>query len=94
MAKTKKDIGKFQEALSSNTEFLNEDSFEDEILFGSDEKGDQIFSIDRITYRKFKILAAYQKRNTQEVINEALSHYLRLKKLYFEEALHELTKEK
>jgi len=94
MAKNKKDISKFQEALSSNTEFLNEDNFEDEILFGSDVKGDQVISVDRMTYRKFKILATYQKRNTQDVIHEALEHYLRLKKLYLEEAMRELTKDK
>lgn len=94
MAKTRKNIEKFQEALSSNTEFLNEDKFEDEILFGSEIKGDQVVSIDRMTYRKFKILATYQNRNTQEVIHEALNHYLRIKKSYLEEAMHELTKEK
>lgn len=94
MAKNKKNIEKFQEALSSNTEFLNEDSFEDEVLFGSEKKNDLVISVDRMTFRKFKILAAYQNRNTQEVMREALDHYLRLKKLYLEEAMRELTKEK
>ncbi len=88
-----KNIEEFQEALSSNTEFLNEDNLEDEVLFGSEIKGGQVVSIDRMTYRKFKILATYQKRNTQEVIFEALSHYLRLKKMYLESAMIELTNE-
>ena len=94
MVKSKKNIEKFQEALSSNTEFLNEDNFEDEILFGSEKKSDLVISVDRMTFRKFKILATYQERNTQEVMHEALDHYLRIKKLYLEEALRELTKEK
>ena len=94
MAKSKKNIEKFQEALSSNTEFLNEDTFEDEVLFGSEKKSDLVISVDRMTFRKFKILATYQDRNTQEVMHEALNHYLRIKKLYLEEAMRELTKEK
>lgn len=94
MAKNKKNIEKFQEALSSNTEFLNEEKFEDEVLFGSEKKSDLVISIDRMTFRKFKILATHQKRNTHELMQEALDHYLRLKKLYLEEAMRELTKEK
>ena len=81
MTKSKKDIEKFQEALSSNTEFLNEDNFEDEVLFGPEKKSDLVVSVDRMTFRKFKILATYQNRNVQEVMHEALNHYLRLKKL-------------
>ncbi|NOQ26810.1 MAG: hypothetical protein GQ564_15730 [Bacteroidales bacterium] len=94
MAKSKKNIESFQEALSSNTEFLNEDNFEDEVLFGSEKKSDLVISVDRMTFRKFKILATYQERTTQEVMHEALNHYLRIKKLYLEEAMRELTKEK
>ena len=94
MGKSKKNIEKFQEALSSNTEFLNEENFEDEVLFGSEKKSDLVISVDRMTFRKFKILATYQDRNTQEVMHEALNHYLRIKKLYLEEAMRELTKEK
>ena len=93
MAKTKKNIEKFQEALSSNTEFLNEEHFEDEVLFGSEKKSDLVISVDRMTFRKFKILATYQNRNTQELMHEALDHYLRLKKLYLEEAMRNLTKD-
>lgn len=94
MGKNKKNIEKFQEALSSNTEFLNEDKFEDEVLFGSENKSDLVVELDRMTFRKFKILATYQDRDVQDVMNEALNHYLRLKKLYLEEAFRELTKDK
>lgn len=94
MAANKKNIEKFQEALSSNTEFLNEETFEDEVLFGTEKKSDLVISVDRMTFRKFKILATYQNKNTQELMHEALNHYLRLKKLYLEEAMRELTKEK
>lgn len=94
MAKSKKNIEKFQQALSSNTEFLNEENFEDEVLFGSEKKSDLVISVDRLTFRKFKILATYQNKNTQEIMHEALNHYLRLKKLYLEEAMRELTKDK
>ena len=94
MAKTKKDISKFQEALSSNTEFLNEDSLEDEVLFGDEIKGNQVVSIDGLVFKKLKILAMYNKREMHDVIHEALNHYLRLKKLDIEAAMFELTKEK
>ena len=47
-----------------------------------------------MTFRKFKILATYQNKKTQELMHEALNHYLRLKKMYLEEAMRELTKEK
>lgn len=94
MAPSKKDIKKFQEALSSNTEFLNEDNLEDNVLFGSEKKTDLQFDLDKLTYRKFKILASYQNKEPNELIEEALNHYLRLKKLYLEEAMKELTKEK
>jgi hypothetical protein len=94
MGSSKKNIEKFQEALSSNTEFLNEDTLEDNVLFGSVKKSDLEFTIDKLTYKKFKILASHQKRETKDLINEALNHYLRLKKLYLEEAMREMTKEK
>lgn len=68
MAKTKKDISKFQEALSSNTEFLNEDSLEDEVLFGDEIKGNQVVSIDGLVFKKLKILAMYNKREMHDVI--------------------------
>ena len=93
MAKTKKEIQDFKDALSSNTEFLNEDNFEDEVLFGHEKKGDSVVSIDRIAFRKFKILAAHSKRSTTEVIHEALDHYLRVKKMALEQAMLDLTKE-
>ena len=79
MTKSKKNIEKFQQALSSNTEFLNEENFENEVLFGSEKKTDLVISVDRLTFRKFKILATYQNKNTQEIMHEALNHYLRLK---------------
>jgi hypothetical protein len=94
MAQSKKNIEKFQEALSSNTEFLNEDHLEDNVLFGSVKKSDLEFTIDKLTFRKFKILATHQNRNTKDLIDEALNHYLRLKKLYLEEAMRDMTKEK
>ena len=94
MAKTKKDISKFQEALSSNTEFLNEDSLEDEVLFGDEIKGNQVVSIDGLIFKKFKILSMYHKREMHDVLHEALNHYLRLKKIDLEAAMFELTKEK
>jgi len=94
MATNKKNIEKFQEALSSNTEFLNEDNLEDNALFGSEKKSDLEFTLDKLTYRKFKILASYQNKEPKELIEEALNHYLRLKKLYLEEAMKEMTKEK
>ncbi|HAN19725.1 MAG: hypothetical protein A2X13_14205 [Bacteroidetes bacterium GWC2_33_15] len=94
MAKNKKNIENFQQALSSNTEFLNEDKFEDEVLFGSEKTSDFVIPVDRMIFRQFKILAIYQKKDIREIINEALNHYLRLKKMHIEEAMRELTKEK
>lgn len=94
MANNKKDIEKFQAALSSNTEFLNEDKLEDEVLFGSEKTPEFIVPVEKLAFKQFKILAMYQKRDVNDVIQEALNHYLRLKKMYIEEAIKELTKEK
>ena len=94
MASKKKDISKFQEALSSNTEFLNEDNLEDEVLFGTEIKGNQVISIDGLIYKKYKILSIYKKQEMQEILHDALNHYLRLKKLDLEAAMYELTKDK
>jgi hypothetical protein len=49
--------------------------------------------IDAKIMRKVKILAAYQKTTPGDLINLALDHYLRLKAMQLEEAMHKLTTE-
>jgi hypothetical protein len=49
--------------------------------------------IDAKIMKKMKILAAYQKTTPGELINLALDHYLRLKAMQLEEAMHKLTTE-
>ncbi|MFN8205786.1 MAG: hypothetical protein U0T82_00055 [Bacteroidales bacterium] len=49
--------------------------------------------IDAKIMKKMRILAAYQKTTPGELINLALDHYLRLKAMQLEEAMHKLTTE-
>jgi hypothetical protein len=49
--------------------------------------------IDPKIMKRMKILAAYQKTTPGELINSALDHYLKLKAMQLEEAMHKLTTE-
>ncbi len=84
MAKKKIKLSEIKEALLSNTSFIkNEEAPVEEKMV----MPENAVEIDMSTLRKIKLLANYYKKDTSELINEAIVHYLRLKRLDIEEAL-------
>jgi len=88
MAKIKKKITDFKQALLKNTKFIGK---ENEISSNLDEAVDtssnnQVIRIDNDIAEQFKILAKFENISFKEQINKALNHYLRLKKNKIEEA--------
>ncbi len=81
MDRRKKKLSEIRDALFSNTSFIN-DKKETKV-----ELSDNFVEIDKQTLAKLKLLANYQEKNYKELIDEALSHYLRIKKLDIDEAL-------
>ncbi|MEN8119465.1 MAG: hypothetical protein ABFS35_03925 [Bacteroidota bacterium] len=85
MAKRKRKISEIKNALLSNTSFIN----------NTDKKPEEIVEVvaknavelDKQTLAKIKLLANYYGKDYTDLINEALSHYLRIKKLDIDEAL-------
>lgn len=53
----------------------------------------QEVNIDPLTMKKLKILAPYLGETTDELINKALNHFLRLKSLQLDQAIEKLTSE-
>ena len=81
MDRRKKKLSEIRDALFSNTSFIN-DKKETKV-----ELSDNFVEIDKQTLAKLKLLANYQEKNYKELIDEALAHYLRIKKLDIDEAL-------
>jgi len=84
MVKKKKKLSEIKDALLSKTSYLNKNNEEPvEII----QPAENSVEIDKHVLSKIKILANLYGKSREEVINEALSHYLRLKKLDIDEAL-------
>jgi hypothetical protein len=83
MGKSKKKFSEIKDALLSKTSFIKNNNEPEEMPFLSE----NTVEIDKQVYSKFKLLANFQHKTPVELINEALSHYLRLKKLDIDEAL-------
>ena len=83
----KKSVDDIRNALLSNTTYIPQS------MVSVSEKEVSTVDIPPRILRQFKILAAYQKTEMQELIDEALNHYLKLKSLQLEQAVFELTKE-
>ncbi len=85
MAKRKRKISEIKNALLSNTSFINSVSDKPkEIVVPAVEKG---VKLDKRTLAKLKLLANYYGKDYTELIDEALKHYLRIKKLDIDKAL-------
>jgi len=84
MAKRKKKLSEIRDALFSNTSFINDENNKKEKKI---KLSDNFVEIDKQTLAKLKLLANYQEKNYKELIDEALAHYLRIKKLDIDEAL-------
>lgn len=87
MAKKKRKISDIKNALLSNTSFIKSTEQETKIEDKSIKYPDNVVELDKTILSRIKILAAYYQKDYQEVIGEALKHYLRIKKLDVDEAL-------
>lgn len=79
--KNKKNIKDIQDALLSNAGFINKSQQ------NADEPEAAPSVIDEDILLKIEALAEFEKVTTQELINKALSHFLRLKSFQVEQAL-------
>jgi len=84
MAKRKRKISEIKNALLSNTSFINNNDKPKEIVAPVIENE---IELDKRTLAKLKLLANYYGKNYTDLIDEALKHYLRIKKLDIDEAL-------
>ena len=83
MAKKKRKINDIKNALLSNTSFIQADKPKEIVV----EKAENAIELDKQTLAKIKLLANYYKKDYTELVNEAINHYLRIKRLDIDEAL-------
>jgi hypothetical protein len=83
MGKKKKKLSEIKDALLSKTSYMRNNEEPVEIV----QPADNLIEIDKHILSKIKVLSNLYGKSREEVINEALSHYLRLKKLDIDEAL-------
>jgi hypothetical protein len=83
MGKNKKKLSDIKNALLANTSFINNVEEPASVI----EPLENMVEIDKHVFSKMKMLAKLYGKGKEELINEALNHYLRLKKLDIEEAL-------
>lgn len=102
MTKSKLTIADIQKALLSNTKFIKEEEPEEMPVAGKVENNSASKSvvkpaegviIEPMTYKKYKILASYLNVPTDELVNSALNHFLKLKSTQLEQAILKLTEE-
>jgi hypothetical protein len=86
MAKQKKKLSEIKDALMSGTSFMKNQ----EPIIEKQELSDHTVELDKSVYSKIKLLATYYKKNPSELVNDAIIHYLRLKKLDIDDALKNL----
>jgi hypothetical protein len=83
MGKNKKKLSEIKNALFSKTSYIkNDEEFPEPIT-----NSENAVEIEKQVFSKIKVLAQLYGKNPAELINEALAHYLRLKKLDIDEAL-------
>jgi len=78
--KPKKNVKDFRQALLSNTDFIRHGNEPEETLL-------QDNGIDSELLDKFELLAEFEQTTSNELIQKALNHYLKLKGLQLEQAL-------
>jgi len=92
MARKSKNVDDFAAALMNKTKLLKQTPDKGEEPVHPSEN--QLYvELDKKLYGKFKILAMHQQTKPEELIDEALNHYLRLKRNQLEQAVYELTRE-
>jgi len=82
--KTKKDLKQFQQALLSNTDFIQhtEATLNEPLI-------KEVSLVEDAIMEKFKLLATFEGVTEKELINQALNHYLRLKSQQLEQAMNQ-----
>lgn len=95
MAKNKHTINDIQKALMSNTRFIKDEETVSQptVKVPAEKPLEPQVNIDPLIMKQFKILAPYLGETTDELINKALSHFLRLKSLQLDQAISKLTEE-
>lgn len=84
MAKNKK-ISDFQQALKSNTRFLNQNQQSESNTSENSKKKQSRISIDSHVASRFKALAQKHQVPQRELIEVALKHFLALEDRFFQE---------
>lgn len=95
MAK-KHTINDIQKALLSNTRYIKEEETIVKVEKPKIEESkptQQEVNIDPLLMKQLRILAPYLGETTDDLINKALGHFLRLKKLQLDQAIEKLTEE-
>ncbi len=83
MTKRKKKLSEIKDALLSNTSYINNIEEQTDPV----ETAENMIEIEKQVFSKIKLLSKYYEKDPASLINEALAHYLRLKKLDINEAL-------
>lgn len=96
MAKNKHTINDIQKALLSGTKYMKEN--EKEVVAQKESpktnvKNEPSVNIDPMIIKKFNILSRYLGEPAEDMINNALNHFLRLKSLQLDKAIQQITSE-
>jgi hypothetical protein len=102
MAKSKKDIAAFQQALRSKTQYITDDAVEETVQVHAELTEqetviasvvpDNAILIDEEILSKIRVLAEQAGKSDKELIHHALSHYLMLKGVRLRDAMMKLYK--
>jgi hypothetical protein len=96
MAKNKHTIHDIQKALLSNTRFIKDEDLQTKVIEESSAKEtitENQVSIDPLIMKQLKILAPFLGETPDELVNKALTHFLRLKSMQLDQAIQKLTEE-
>ena len=95
MAKGKRTINDIQKALLSTTRYIKDEEsvIVPEQSINTVKPIEAQVNIDPLVMKQVKILAPFMGETTDELINKALNHYLRLKSLQLDKAIEKLTQE-
>jgi hypothetical protein len=83
MGKKKKNLSEIKDALMAKTSFIKNK----EEVTTPETFGENVVEIEKQVFSKIRLLAGYYGKPPVELVNEALAHFLRLKKLDIDEAL-------
>lgn len=85
MSKKKNKLREIKDALLSNASYIK--NTEETVVQEIAVVPENAVEIEKSVYNKLKLLANYYKKEPSDLVNDAISHFLRLKRLDIEEAL-------